>query len=76
MGIESRSAYHIFGEQGVKPYGWCVKLMIDGCDRGIVGFGQKKDAQNWLKWALNHYKNITEYDVYFASKKNADVSLV
>jgi hypothetical protein len=62
--LESRSYYHPLGERGSEPYKWCVKFVVCGCDRGLIGCGTKAEAQKWLDWALDAHKNGTYFSDY------------
>jgi hypothetical protein len=54
--LESRNCYHL-DEKGSKPYKWCVKFVVCGCDRGIVGMSSKQSAQEWLDRHLKYHEN-------------------
>jgi len=71
--LESKS-YYFSNERGAAPYGWCVKLVVCGCNRGLIGCDTKAEAQRWLDWALDEHKNgryfsdypILESGIYYA----------
>lgn len=62
--LESRSYYYPMGERGSAPYKWCVKLVVCGCDRGLIGCKTKSQAQKWLDWVLKAHKDGTFFSNY------------
>jgi hypothetical protein len=62
--LESRSYYHPLGERGSAPYKWCAKLVVCGCDRGLIGCSKRADAQKWLDWALKSHQEGTFFSDY------------
>jgi hypothetical protein len=61
--LESRSYYHP-DERGNAPYKWCVKLVVCGCNRGLIGCDTKSQAQRWLDRMLDAHKNGTFFSDY------------